>query len=100
MSTRPHWRLATLEATSAGVIPDEEISTLKQLAEWATPRLAQADQDFATRRQLVERSNWRFTLVWRGEQRIIVVKLRNWEFDVEVVYGKSRPRWDRRNGGV
>jgi hypothetical protein len=94
-------RQATLERRQAqSVIPEEEISTLEQLAEWATPRLAQADQDFAARRQLIEALNLRFTLVWRGEQRIIVVKWRNWEFDVEVAYVKSRTRWDRRNGGV
>jgi hypothetical protein len=68
------------------VVSDEEIATIEGLAEWARPRLAVADKSFQLRRQLIEAFNWRFTLVWRGEQRVVVVHWRDWDFDVEVNY--------------
>lgn len=79
-------RKAKLEQRMAAkVVSDEEIATIDGLAEWARPRLAVADQDFSLRRQLIEAFNWRFTLVWRGEQRV-VVHWRDWDFDVPVDY--------------
>jgi site-specific DNA recombinase len=84
-------RKAKLEQRQAAkVVSDEEIRTIEELAEWARPRLAQADRDFTIRRQLIEAFNWRFTLVWRGEQRVVVVHWRDWDFDVEVNYA-SKP---------
>jgi hypothetical protein len=40
----------------------------------AEPRLAIADGDFKIRRALIEAFGWRFTLVWRGAQRVVVVR--------------------------
>lgn len=80
-------RKAKLEQRQAAkVISDEDIATIEGLAEWARPRLEVADRDFALRRQLVEAFNWRFTLLWRDSQRVVVVHWRDWDFDVEVNY--------------
>jgi hypothetical protein len=64
----------------------EEIAAIEGLAEWARPRLEMADHDFALHRQLIKAFNWRFTLLWRGEQRAVVVHWQDWDFDVEVNY--------------
>lgn len=80
-------RRASLERRQAAqVLTDEEITSFAELAAWAEPRLAIADGDFKIRRALIEAFGWRFTLVWRGEQRVVVVRWRDWEFDVEVNY--------------
>jgi hypothetical protein len=62
-------------ARQARQVPsDEEIMNFAALAAWAEPRLAIAGGDFKIRRALTEAFSWRFMLVWRGEQRIVVVR--------------------------
>lgn len=71
---------------AAKVISDEEIATVQALAEWAQPRLEAADNDFQARRKLVEAFNWRFTLLWRDEQAVVIIHWRDWELEVPVNY--------------
>jgi site-specific DNA recombinase len=73
-------------------ISDEEIASVEELAAWAAPRLAVADNEFIWRRRLIEAFNWRFTLVERDEQRIVVIHWRGLDFEVEVNYPPRRRR--------
>lgn len=80
-------RKVTLERRLAHkIISNEEIATIEQLAQWAQPRLAGADHDFQARRKLIEAFNWRFTLLWRDGQRIVVIHWRDWDIEAEVNY--------------
>lgn len=71
---------------AAKVISDEEIASVQALAEWAQPRLSAADEDFQARRRLIEAFGWRFTLLWRGDQAVVIVHWRGWELEVLVNY--------------
>lgn len=71
---------------AAKVITDDEISSVQSLAEWAQPRLAAADSDFQARRRLIEAFDWRFTLLWRGMQPVVIVHWFDWELEVPLDY--------------